>query len=160
MAKKVINKKKLKKSTKSQLPKHVKSKKIQRNWYLINAEHKVLGKLATKIAVLLQGKHKVNYVPNIDMGDFVIVTNAKKIVLTGKKSEQKEYIHHTGYIGNLKTIKYKDLLQKNPELIIHKAVFGMLPKNKLRNAMLKRLKIYPEIPEVKFTQKIIDLEIK
>jgi large subunit ribosomal protein L13 len=138
-----------------------KAKKIiQRDWYLINAEQKVLGKIATKIAVILQGKNKVNYLPNVDSGDYVIVTNAKKIILTGRKTEQKVYIHHTGYIGSLKTIKFKKLIKQNPELVMKKAVFGMLPKNKLRNERLKRLRIYPELPENKFSQKIIKLEIK
>ena len=137
-----------------------KVKTIQRDWYRINAEQKVLGKIATKIATILQGKNKVNYLPNVDSGDYVIVTNAKKIILTGRKAEQKEYIHHTGYIGSLKTVKFKDLIKQNPELVMQKAVFGMLPKNKLRNERLKRLRVYPELPENKFTQKIIELEIK
>jgi large subunit ribosomal protein L13 len=135
-------------------------KTIERNWYLINAEHQVLGKIATKIATILQGKHKVMYMPNIDCGDFVIVTNAAKVTLTGRKVDQKVYIHHTGYVGSLKTVKFKDLIKQNPEMVIQKAVFGMLPKNKLRNERLKRLRIYPGIPENKFTQKITELEIK
>ena len=115
--------------------------KIQRKTHTIDAQGKVLGRLATEIALLLRGKHKRNFVPYLDMGDFVVVKNAKEIRLTGKKTEQKKYYHYSGYPGGLKEVPFKKILEKNPNLILKKAVFGMLPKNKLRAKMIKRLKI-------------------
>jgi large subunit ribosomal protein L13 len=114
--------------------------KIQQKTHTIDAKGKVLGRLASEIAILLRGKHKKNFVPYLDMGDFVVVKNAKEIKLTGKKTEQKKYYRHSGYPGGLKEIPFRKIFEKNPDLILQKAVFGMLPKNKLRAKMIKRLK--------------------
>lgn len=107
----------------------------------IDATGKVLGRLATEIAVLLRGKHKPDFVPNQDIGDFVVVKNIDKIKLTGKKLEKKIYYHHTGYLGGLKEVPLKKVFEKNPGEVLKRAVFGMLPKNKLRAQQIKRLKI-------------------
>lgn len=128
----------------TQQTKPVKAKEIKRNWHLIDAKGQVLGRLTPKIALLLQGKQKVNYVPYLDMGDNVVVINAKQIVLTGKKSQSKIYTRYSGYPGGLKIDKFSDLLENNPEYIIKHAVSGMLPKNKFRDQRLKRLFIYPD----------------
>jgi len=119
-----------------------KKENIQRNWYLFNAEGKILGRLATEIASILRGKNKVIFDQSQDLGDYVIVINAEKVRVTGKKQEQKLYRHHTNYPGSLKEIKYKEMLQKKPEMIIEKAVKGMLPRNKLSRSMIKKLKVY------------------
>jgi len=119
-----------------------KKENIQRNWYLIDAEGKILGRLATEIASILRGKNKVIFDQSQDLGDYVIVINAEKVKVTGKKQEQKLYRHHTNYPGSLKEIKYKEMLQKKPEMIIEKAVKGMLPRNKLSRSMIKKLKVY------------------
>ncbi|HDM70740.1 MAG: 50S ribosomal protein L13 [Thermotoga sp.] len=115
---------------------------IDRKWYLVDAEGKVLGRLASRIALLLQGKHKPVYSPNVDGGDYVVVVNCDKVVLTGKKLKEKKYYSHSGYIGNLKVRTAEQLLKKHPEKLIYLAVKGMLPKNKLRKKMLRKLKIY------------------
>ena len=114
---------------------------MQRNTHTIDATNKVLGRLATEIAVLLRGKDKPDFAPNKDMGDFVTVKNFSKIKITGKKFEQKIYYHHTGYLGGLKKVSLKKLFEKDPGEVLKKAVFGMLPKNKLRAKQIKRLKI-------------------
>lgn len=114
---------------------------VKRNWHLIDAKGKVLGRLASEIAALLQGKHKVVYTPHIDCGDYVVVINAKDIVLTGKKEEQKVYYRHSGYLGNLKEISVSKLRQEHPSKIIELAVSRMLPKNRLRSRRMRRLKI-------------------
>lgn len=124
---------------KSYMPK---VEEIERNWYVIDAEGKVLGRLASEIATLLRGKHKPIYTPHADTGDYVIVINADKIVLTGKKLEQKHFRYHTGYPGGLKEIPYERLMEKNPERAIKIAVKGMLPKNRLGRKMIKKLKVY------------------
>ena len=115
---------------------------IERKWLLIDAEGKTLGRLATEIAVLLRGKHKAIYTPFADTGDYVIVTNASKIVLTGKKLDQKMYRHHSGYAGGLKEVDYRTLMSKNPEKALELAVKGMLPKNSLGRQMIKKLHVY------------------
>lgn len=112
-----------------------------RKTHIIDATNKVLGRLATQIAILLRGKHKPDFVPNKDMGDFIVVKNIEKIKITGKKMEQKKYFHHSGYLGGLKEIPLKKLFEKEPREVFKKAVFGMLPKNKLRAVQIKRLKI-------------------
>lgn len=114
---------------------------IMRKNHTIDAQSITLGRLASKTANLLRGKHKTTYQPNIDGGDFVILTNASKIKVTGKKIEQKEYYHHTRYPGGLKTDYLKDLIKTRPEKVIKNAVFHMIPKNRLRNNMMKRLTI-------------------
>jgi len=115
---------------------------IEKKWYVVDAEDKVLGRLATEIANRLRGKHKPTFSPFIDNGDFVIVTNAEKIKLTGNKLDDKMYYRHTGYMGGLKESNAKDLLVKHPTDLIYFAVKGMLPKNRLGRAQLKKLKIY------------------
>lgn len=115
---------------------------IDRKWYVLDAEGKVLGRLASKVATYLRGKTKPVFTPNVDTGDFVIVINADKIRLTGKKLEEKVYYHHTGYPGGLKAQTAKERLNRSPESLIMDAVKGMLPKNRLGRAMLKKLKVY------------------
>ncbi|MEE9389784.1 MAG: 50S ribosomal protein L13 [Candidatus Aminicenantaceae bacterium] len=119
-----------------------KKDEITRNWWLINAEGKILGRLATQISILLRGKKKPEFVNFMDSGDFVIVINAEKINITGRKIEQKKYYSHSGYPGGLKEKTLKELLEKKPEEVIRKAVWGMIPKNKLGRAVYKKLKVY------------------
>ena len=114
-----------------------------RKWYLINLEGKILGRTAVEIAHLLMGKVKPSYIRSADVGDYVVVTNAKKVRVTGAKEIDKEYIHHTGYPQGLRKELFWELQARKPEKIIYQAVIGMLPKNKLRARMLKRLYIYP-----------------
>ncbi len=115
---------------------------VERKWYVVDAEGKVLGRLATEIASILRGKKKSIYTPHVDTGDYVIVINADKVAVTGKKAEQKMYRHHTGYIGHLRENTFKEMLLKKPEEIIKHAVKGMLPKNTLGRQMFKKLKVY------------------
>ncbi|GAH97193.1 unnamed protein product [marine sediment metagenome] len=115
---------------------------MERKTHTIDAANKVLGRLATEIAVLLRGKDKPDFAPNKDMGDFVTVRNFSKIRITGKKLGQKIYYRHTGYLGGLKEVPLKKLFEKDPAEVLKKAVFGMLPKNKLRAKQIKRLRIY------------------
>ena len=119
-----------------------KSKEIKREWHLIDAKGKVLGRLASEIAKLLMGKHKVKYASHLDMGDIVVVTNAKEVRLTGRKREQKVYRRHSGYPGGFKEISFKKMLEDHPEKIIQKAVFGMLPGNRLKSKRMNRLKVF------------------
>jgi len=122
--------------------KSYKSVNVEKNWHLVDAEDKVLGRLAVKIASILTGKNKAQYSPNADLGDFVIVVNAEKVKVTGNKFSQKNYYHHTGYPGGLKTKSFEKMQEDSPEKIIEKAVKGMLPKNKLANQIIKKLKVY------------------
>lgn len=115
---------------------------VERKWYVIDAEGKTLGRLATLAANMLRGKHKPQYTPHIDTGDFIIVINAEKVVVTGKKETDKLYIHHTGFPGGLKVTAYKDLVAKNPCAAIEKAVKGMLPHNTLGQEQFNKLKVY------------------
>ncbi|MBN2431789.1 MAG: 50S ribosomal protein L13 [Acidobacteria bacterium] len=117
-------------------------KDIHHNWFVVDAEGMVLGRLATQVAHILAGKHKASYVPFLDCGDSVIVINAAKVEMTGRKLEQKVYRHHTGYLGHLKEVKAKRLLAQRPERIIEHAVRGMLPKNKMGRQMIKKLRVY------------------
>lgn len=121
---------------------HAKQEEVIRDWYLVDAENKILGRLACEIAHRLRGKHKAIFAPYMDTGDFVIVVNAEKISLTGKKLTDKVYYHHTGYPGGIKAITAGKLLKEKPEEVLRTAVKGMLPKNTLGRAMLKKLKIY------------------
>jgi large subunit ribosomal protein L13 len=116
---------------------------MEKDWLLVDAENKILGRLASKIASILKGKNKPIFTPYLDTGDFVVVINAKKIKLTGRKLNDKVYYHYSGYPGGMKSITPKDLLQKKPEEVIRKAVWGMLPKNSLGRQMLTKLKVYP-----------------
>jgi len=115
---------------------------VKRDWYVVDAEGKTLGRLATEIAHRLRGKHKPEYTPHVDTGDYIVVINAEKVRVSGRKSTDKVYYHHTGYIGGIKSITFDKLLQKAPERIIEKAVKGMLPKNPLGRAMYRKLKVY------------------
>ena len=115
---------------------------VQRDWYVVDAAGKTLGRLASELATRLRGKHKPVYTPHCDTGDYMIVINAEKIAVTGNKLQDKKYHRATGYIGNLKTIALKDLLAKYPERVIEIAVKGMLPKNPLGRAMYRKLKVY------------------
>ena len=115
---------------------------VERKWYVVDGEGMTLGRLASHVAVVLRGKNKPNFTPNVDTGDFVIVINTDKVVLTGKKLEDKFYRYHTGYIGGLKEIPYKKLMAEKSDLAVYEAVKGMLPKNSLGRAMLKKLRVY------------------
>jgi large subunit ribosomal protein L13 len=115
---------------------------VTRQWYVVDAAGKTLGRLCTEIANRLRGKHKPEFTPHVDTGDFIVVVNAEKIVVTGNKTTDKLYQHHTGYPGGIKSISFDKLLVKAPEMIIEKAVKGMMPKNKLSRAMLSKLKVY------------------
>jgi len=138
-----------------------KAESIQRKWYVIDAEGKPLGRLATEIARILRGKHKPTYTPHMDAGDHVIVLNCEKVLVTGNKATQKIYRHHSGHIGGLKEVAFKDLIQRKPDRVIYQAVKGMLPKNSLGRAMIRKLRIYsgtehnheaqkPEVLDLKF----------
>jgi large subunit ribosomal protein L13 len=115
---------------------------IEQEWFLVNAEGKTLGRLASEIAQVLRGKHKPIYTPHLDCGDFVIVVNAEKVRVTGRKLDQKMYYRHTGYPGGIKSISLRNQLQKHPERVLEAAVRGMLPKNRLGRKMFKKLKVY------------------
>jgi len=121
---------------------------VRREWHLVDATNKTLGRLATELARRLRGKHKPEYTPHVDTGDCIVVVDAEKIRVTGNKLEDKYYHHHTGYIGNLKSIPLGEQLEKHPERVIESAVKGMLPKTKLGRAMYKKLHVYagPEHP--------------
>ncbi len=119
-----------------------KSKDVERKWHLVDLKNKVLGREATRIAVLLQGKNKPYFVPSLDVGDHVVIINAQKVRLTGKKEDQKVYRRYSGYPGGLKEISYRQMLDRHPNKVVRHAVWGMLPKNKLRSKMIKRLYIF------------------
>jgi len=115
---------------------------VKRDWFVIDAENKVLGRLATEVARRLRGKHKPEYTPHVDTGDYIVIINADKIAVTGNKEQNKMYHHHTGYPGGLKSMTLEKLREKAPERIIEKAVKGMLPKNPLGRAMFPKLKVF------------------
>lgn len=117
-------------------------KDIRRDWYVVNAQDKILGRLATEIARRLHGKHKPEFTPFIDTGDFIVVVNAEKIKVTGKKLDQKKYYRHSGFPGGLKETSLKDMLDRHPERVLLHAVKGMLPRNRMGRALLKKLKVY------------------
>ncbi|MBQ7580179.1 MAG: 50S ribosomal protein L13 [Clostridia bacterium] len=119
-----------------------KADEIERKWYVLDATDKPLGKVAAEAATLLRGKHKPEFMPNVDCGDFVIIINAEKAVLTGNKLNQKTYYHHTGYIGNLKEVKYSTLMNEKPEFAMELAVKGMIPSTTLGRKALTRLHVY------------------
>jgi large subunit ribosomal protein L13 len=121
-----------------------KAKDIKRNWHLIDAKDQVLGRMSSHVARLLIGKHKVKYAPHMDMGDNVVVVNAKEVLLTGRKSQQKVYYRHSGYPGGLKEIKFMKMMEDNPARVIELAVSGMLPKNRLHKKRMARLKVYAD----------------
>jgi large subunit ribosomal protein L13 len=137
-----------------------KKKEIEHGWYLIDADGVVLGRLASKVAQLIRGKHKPTFAPHMDGGDYVVVVNAEKVRLTGRKMEQKQYFRHTGYMGHERFTPVQTMLERHPERVIEKAVFGMLPKSTLgRQTLRKKLKVYagPDHPHAGQSPTPIDL---
>ena len=132
---------------------------VERNWYVVDADGENLGRLASKIAVILRGKHKPIYSPSVDCGDYVIVLNAGKITVTGRRMDQKVYYHHSGYPGGIKSITLRDQLEKHPTRPVEMAVKGMLPKNKLGRKMLTKLKVYAGSEHPHEAQKPENLEL-
>ena len=132
---------------------------IEKDWWIADADSQVLGRFASRVAQVIRGKHKVNYVPHMDNGDCVVVVNAEKILVTGKKEEKKSYFRHTGYAGGVKTTTLSHMRRTYPERIIENAVKGMLPHNKLGRRMLKHLKVYagPDHPHVAQLPKILEI---
>ena len=137
-----------------------KGETLQRDWYVVDADGEVLGRLASQVAAILRGKHKPIYTPHVDTGDHVIVVNAEKIVLTGNKLDQKMHYRHTGYIGGLKAVPYRELVAKKPEFVIYEAVRRMLPKGPLGRKMLKKLRVYAGPEHNHEAQKPKALELK
>ncbi len=137
-----------------------KKEAIVRGWYIIDAAGKTLGNVAVAAATVLNGKHRPEYTPHVDCGECVVIINAEKIVLTGKKLDQKMYYHHTGYVGGLKSVKYRTLMATKPEMVVELAVKGMLPKNKIGVASLGRLKVYRGSEHEQQAQKPVVLEVK
>ena len=119
---------------------------VERKWYVVDATDMVLGRLASQVAMVLRGKNKPTFTPNVDTGDYVIIINADKVRLTGKKLEKKYYRYHTGYIGGLKEVQYKKLMAEKPEFVVYKAVKGMLPKNAIGRTMIKKLHVSGQLP--------------
>ena len=138
----------------------IKKSEIERKWYIIDAEDKVLGRVATEAARLLRGKHKPTYTTHMDVGDHVIIINCEKVVLTGRKLDQKIYRSHSGYIGGMKEITAKDLLAKNPERMMTHAVVGMLPHTRLGRQMAKKLRVYAGSEHENIAQKPEVWEVK
>jgi len=134
----------------------VKASEIKREWHVIDASGKILGKLATQAASLLMGKHKSMFSRNLDTGDFVVITNAGKVRVSGDKTKQKLYYRHSGYPGGLKSISLEKLLETNPTRVIENAVKGMLPKNRLRAGMMKRLRVYAGEAQAKASAKGVE----
>jgi large subunit ribosomal protein L13 len=132
---------------------------IERNWYVVDAKDQTLGRLATRIATILKGKHKAIYAPHMDAGDFVIVINADKVHVTGRKMEQKMYYRHSGYPGGLTEISLRDQLVKHPTRVVERAVWGMLPKNALGRQMFRKLKVYagPDHPHAAQKPKALEV---
>ena len=137
-----------------------KSNDIKRQWYIIDASGKSLGRVAAEVAKLLRGKHKPTFTPNVDTGDHVIILNCKDVILTGKKLDQKIYRRHTGYIGNMKEISARNMLQDNPEKAMMLAIKGMLPKNRLGRQMINKVRIYSGNEHENQAQKPIVWEVK
>lgn len=115
---------------------------VQRNWYVVDAEGQTLGRLASELAVILRGKHKPQFTPHVDTGDFVVVVNAEKVVVTGRKADKKVYHRHTGYPGGLRSTSYEEMMRRKPAEVVRKAVFGMMPKTRLARQQVKKLKVY------------------
>ena len=137
-----------------------KENEIERKWYVVDAEGKVLGRLATRVATILRGKHKPIFAPHLDVGDHVVVLNAEKVHLTGRKLQDKQYRWHTGYIGGLREMNAEKMLRLHPERVIEWAVQGMLPKNRLGRAMAKKLKVYRGAAHPHQAQQPQALEVK
>ncbi len=137
-----------------------KASELQRDWLMVDVDGQVLGRAATQIATLLRGKHKPTFAPHVDNGDYVIVVNADKIRVTGRKADQIEYIRHTGYPGGLKRVPYRTMLARHPERIIKFAVKGMLPKNRLGRRLMKKLYVYAGARHPHAAQSPTTVEIK
>tara|TARA_B100001179_G_scaffold201494_1_gene162557 strand:+ start:27 stop:515 length:489 start_codon:yes stop_codon:yes gene_type:complete len=137
----------------------LKSGEINKDWYVANAEGKTLGRFASEVSKILRGKHKPTFTPNMDMGDFVVVVNADKVSVSGNKDSQKTYFKHSEYIGSSTFTKLDHLRKTHPERIVEKAVWGMLPKNKLGRSIIKHLKVYsgPEHPHMAQQPKVLDI---
>lgn len=146
-----------KKTKKKSEKKTKKADTFERNWYLLNADGKNLGRLSTRIVSILTGKNKPIYARDVDKGDFVVVVNAKKIRVSGRKVEEKNYYRHSGYPGGLKVTPYKELAEKRPEKVLEMSVNGMLPKNKLRKPRMKRLKVYSGDNHPHKAQKLVEV---
>jgi len=131
----------------------IKTEDADVKWFVVDAQDKVLGRLASEIARVIRGKHKAVFTPNMDTGDFVVVVNADKIKLTGKRDMQKEYFSHSGYPGGVRIRSYAEMMEKKPEAIIHRAVKGMLPKNRLGRQLIKKLKVYAGVDHPHSAQK-------
>jgi large subunit ribosomal protein L13 len=138
---------------------YAKPKDIDRKWYIIDAKNQILGRIASKVASILRGKEKASFTPSVDVGDFVVVINAKDIKVTGNKDTDKQYHSHSGYPGGLKTISYKDLMQKDATKVLHNAIKGMLPKNRIGRAMIKKVKIYAQSEHPHAAQKCVELKL-
>lgn len=140
----------------------IKAGEIKRDWYLIDAENLILGRLASQIAILLRGKHKPCYTPHMDCGDYVVVINAEKVALTGNKLQDKVYHHHTGYVGGIKTKGVAEILEKHPERVIMKAVERMISRNKLGRAQMTKLRVYAgaEHPHTAQNPMVLDIASK
>ena len=138
----------------------LKSEGVERNWYVFDAAGKPLGKVAVKAATILNGKHRPEYTPHVDCGECVIIVNAAKVVLTGKKLDQKIHYHHSGYIGGLKAVKYRTLMDTKPEMAVELAVKGMLPKNHIGDTSFTRLRVYAGPEHEQAAQKPIPVEVK
>lgn len=137
-----------------------KAHEVKRDWYVVDASNKVLGRLATEIARRLRGKHKAEYTPHVDTGDYIIVTNAEKVTVTGRKFKEKVYYHHTGFPGGIKSTTFDKMQLKNPTRIIELAVKGMLPKNPLGREMYRKLKVYVGTDHPHAAQQPKQLEIE
>jgi len=135
------------------------NEEIEKNWYIVDAEGKTLGRMASGIASLLRGKNKPYFSPHMDTGDFVIVVNARKVYVSGNKRVDKKYWRHSGYLGSLKQINYEETIKKDPTFAVKNAVKGMLPHNKLGRRMLKKLKVYPDSEHLHEAQKPEPLEL-
>ena len=132
---------------------------VRRDWYVVDATNKTLGRLSTEIALRLRGKHKPEYTPHVDTGDYIVVVNAEKVRVTGNKLQDKIYHHHTGYIGNLKSIPLKKMLDEHPERVIEKAVKGMLPRGPLGRQMYSKLRVFAGPEHTHAAQQPIPLEV-
>ena len=137
----------------------VKPENAERKWFLLDAEEKVLGRVAARVASILRGKEKAVFAPHQEVGDYVVVINAEKITITGRKAQQKQYYHHTGYAGGLKTTNYEKLMEKHPCSPLELAIKGMLPKGPLGRKLLKNVKVYPGAEHPHAAQKLEKLEL-
>ncbi|MDX5894594.1 50S ribosomal protein L13 [Rubrobacter radiotolerans] len=135
---------------------------VEREWHVVDAQGLTLGRLATEVAMVLRGKRKAQYTPHVDVGDFVVVVNAEKVAVTGRKSEQKMYRRHTGYPGGLREMNYEEMQKRKPEDIVRKAVKGMMPRTRLARQQLKKLKVYrgPEHPHRAQDPKALEIEVR